>query len=285
MMGCGNPTRVLRISSCGAMPRSLVTIKKLLNPYWVRRARGIPNTRHNSRDCFQPPDHQTTGGFLFYKKNRSLKMNQKSLMTFAILTLIAPAAFGNTGQGTLEETDVCSVEYLLDATKIDYCKPGLSCIPISTLSSTNLGGVCCDKYSINSTMGSNCSGCSSTWTTVNTRYQTRKQGYSLCGGYEHTETNYRCAAGYYGTPTSTTSGCNACPSNATCSAGSTTFSCNKGYYKNGTICTACPTSGGIAGTTSAAGATSITSCYLPSGASFSDSTGSGTYTGNCYYKN
>ena len=27
----------------------------------------------------------------------------------------------------------------------------------------------------------------------------------------------------------------------------------------------------------------ITSCYIPSGISFSDTTGSGTYAGECYY--
>ncbi|MDE6481856.1 MAG: hypothetical protein K2L25_03505 [Alphaproteobacteria bacterium] len=34
-----------------------------------------------------------------------------------------------------------------------------------------------------------------------------------------------------------------------------------------------------------ASATSITSCYLPSGPTFSDSTGSGTYSDKCYYSN
>ncbi len=217
-------------------------------------------------------------------------MNQKSFITFAALAIISAPTFGNTGQGILPEGDVCSAAYIIDSSKNDDCMPGLSCIPLSKVSifnpSNELGGVCCDKYSIDATVGSNCYGCSNTWTTTNTRYQTRKQGYTLCYGYEHIETQYRCANGYYGTPNSTTSGCTACPANATCTAGgNSTFTCNKGYYKNGTSCTRCPASGGTYGTTSAAGATSITSCYLPSGTSFSDSTGSGTYTGNCYYQN
>ncbi|MDE5615864.1 MAG: hypothetical protein K2I81_03470 [Alphaproteobacteria bacterium] len=73
-----------------------------------------------------------------------------------------------------------------------------------------------------------------------------------------------------------------------------TARCQKGYYGAATLnnlktsctgCTACPSSGGIAGTTSGAGALAITECYLPSGSAFSDSTGSGTYTNNCYYQN
>lgn len=66
---------------------------------------------------------------------------------------------------------------------------------------------------------------------------------------------YQCAAGYYGTSTNGISGCTRCPSS------------------NGTD------------TTSVAGSTSITSCYIPSGTTFSDTSGSGIYTSHCYYKN
>ena len=93
---------------------------------------------------------------------------------------------------------------------------------------------------------------------------------------------YACASHCYGTAKSASSGCAICPANATCNGGKT-FSCNKGYYKDGTSCKQCPSSGGIAGTTKNSGATSITECYLPSGTSFSDSYGSGTYTSDCYY--
>lgn len=65
--------------------------------------------------------------------------------------------------------------------------------------------------------------------------------------------------------------------------------CKKGYYGTpksvGSGCTQCPSSGGTHGTTAAIGATAVTECYIPSGTAFSDSAGSGTYTGNCYYKN
>ena len=75
---------------------------------------------------------------------------------------------------------------------------------------------------------------------------------------------------------------------STCSV-TTSYRCAVGYYGGSTNgasgCARCPASGGVYGTTASAGSTSITSCYLPSGTSFSDSTGSGTYTGNCYYKN
>ena len=103
------------------------------------------------------------------------------------------------------------------------------------------------------------------------------KSYAKC---QTQSTTYKCAAGYYGTAVGNRSGCTACPSNATCAGGNnSTFSCNRVYYKNGSACTVCP--GG--GTTSAAGATSVSSCYIPSGTSFSDATGSGTYTSNCPY--
>lgn len=57
------------------------------------------------------------------------------------------------------------------------------------------------------------------------------------------------------------------------------YQCKAGYYGTGTTCTACPSPG-----TSAVGATAITECYIPSGTSFSDGTGSGTYKSDCYYK-
>ncbi|MCM1294380.1 MAG: hypothetical protein NC311_02360 [Muribaculaceae bacterium] len=97
---------------------------------------------------------------------------------------------------------------------------------------------------------------------------------------------YKCASGYYGTATSARAGCTVCPSNATCGGGNgSTFSCNAGYYKNGTACTKCSTATGHNSATSAAGVTAITGCYIPSGTTFSDSTGSGKYTSNCYYSN
>ncbi|MDE6250537.1 MAG: hypothetical protein K2M34_02800 [Alphaproteobacteria bacterium] len=102
-----------------------------------------------------------------------------------------------------------------------------------------------------------CSGCSNCnngdWITLGSipgathqRRQLKNCNCNTCldGGYE-----YRCVSGYYGSPSNATSGC-----------------------------TQCPTPG-----TSANGATSITSCYIPSGTTFSDTSGSGTYTANCYY--
>ncbi|MDE6481767.1 MAG: hypothetical protein K2L25_03050 [Alphaproteobacteria bacterium] len=74
---------------------------------------------------------------------------------------------------------------------------------------------------------------------------------------------------------------------AMCNCSAATYKCAVGYYgspKNASSgCTRCPASGGVYGTTGAAGATSITECYLPSGTAFSDAAGSGEYTGNCYY--
>lgn len=99
-------------------------------------------------------------------------------------------------------------------------------------------------------------------------------------------TSYHCScnSGYYANNQGTML-CDClgvCPANSTCNNASF-FYCDKGYYKNGSGCTRCPSSGGTYGTTASSGATSITSCYIPSGTSGSDSSGSFTYTGNCYY--
>ena len=106
-----------------------------------------------------------------------------------------------------------------------------------------------------------CSNCSSetTYSAAGTGYQKKINRYCECSSGVATckeTTVYQCAVGYYGRSTNGTSGC-----------------------------TRCPASGGIYGTTAAAGSTAVTSCYIPSGTTFSDSTGSGTYTGNCYYTN
>lgn len=63
------------------------------------------------------------------------------------------------------------------------------------------------------------------------------------------------------------------------------YRCKQGYYGTDKSCTRCPSSGGVYGTTADAGATAITECYIPSGTAFSDTSGSGTYTGDCYYQN
>lgn len=67
-----------------------------------------------------------------------------------------------------------------------------------------------------------------------------------------------CDTGYYGTPTYT-------------------YTERYGDYFAG--CYPCPSSG----TTAAPGATSITECYIPSGNTFADDSGSGEYSGDCYY--
>ena len=96
-----------------------------------------------------------------------------------------------------------------------------------------------------------CTNCSSTsWSALRTGYESRIRATCNCGICDKT-TQYRCAAGYYGITTNGSSGC-----------------------------TRCPNSG-----SSVAGSTVITSCYLPSGTTGSDSSGTYTYTADCYYSN
>lgn len=61
--------------------------------------------------------------------------------------------------------------------------------------------------------------------------------------------DFFCTRGYYGNPQSMGDTCTQCPDNATCdgevvyvcgTVGTTDFTCDSDYYKNGTGCTACP---------------------------------------------
>lgn len=114
------------------------------------------------------------------------------------------------------------------------------------------GYVCTDNVCVA------CSGCTDcnnvSWASYSTGYQ--RQTTATCNCNTCTKTYaYRCAPGYYGSSTNGTSGC-----------------------------TRCPTENNLTGQ-SAAGASAVTGCYIPSGTSFSDSYGSGIYAGNSYWCN
>ncbi|MBR5566608.1 MAG: hypothetical protein IKW09_00695 [Alphaproteobacteria bacterium] len=62
---------------------------------------------------------------------------------------------------------------------------------------------------------------------------------------------------------------------------STFTHCGLGYYKNGSVCTKCPNGGTTSGYTN----TGISACYLPTGTSMSDTSGTYTCSSNAYYVN
>ncbi len=125
---------------------------------------------------------------------------------------------------------------------------------------------------------------------VRTSCASNGQTFSCKCGADTSSSAYtiKCASGYYGTASYSYSnghnfsGCTKCPANATCAGGNGSgFVCAQGYYKDGNACSRCPSFGTTAGT----GSTTKTQCYLPSGTTFSESVGSGTYTANCPYVN
>lgn len=61
--------------------------------------------------------------------------------------------------------------------------------------------------------------------------------------------------------------------------------CKPGYYKykSGMSCTLCPTFNGVRGQSADQNSSGITACYIPAGTAFSDDSGTGIYTENCYY--
>lgn len=111
-------------------------------------------------------------------------------------------------------------------------------------------------------------------------------GTVTCVCNRSVRTTYACASGYYGTATGSTSGCTACPDNATCAGGnSSTFMCAAGYYKNssGDGCSACPPDELTGKQTSAAGASAVTDCYVPATATWTDDKGTKKFTAKCNY--
>jgi hypothetical protein len=102
----------------------------------------------------------------------------------------------------------------------------------------------------------NCNGCENcisdtNWVAHATGYEKKVDRNCDCNTCNTTGTSYRCAADYYGTSTNGSTGCTACPESKS----------------------------------SAAGATAITSCYIPAGTTDEDTIGNYTYTSDCYYSN
>ena len=64
----------------------------------------------------------------------------------------------------------------------------------------------------------------------------------------------------------------------------TSVSCDANYYRLSLSCRSCPILGGVAGV-SAAGSTSIKSCYIPANTNIEDTLGTFKFTSDCYYSN
>lgn len=101
-----------------------------------------------------------------------------------------------------------------------------------------------------------CTNCTSqSWTTTNTKYQTKVvASCDKCSGSCTKSTSYRCADGYYGSPTSTSAGC-----------------------------TDCPTANSLKGTSVAGYNTANTDCFYESGDTVYATEGAWEYTKNCFY--
>ncbi|MBQ8293775.1 MAG: hypothetical protein IJX89_00090 [Alphaproteobacteria bacterium] len=163
----------------------------------------------------------------------------------------------------VESCTTCNSGYTRTATTVTpTCS--ISSVTYYRCVSNSSGG---DSGGDTNTCDGTCSDCISTgWTTVVTGYQskvTKTCDTSTC--VCSSSTSYRCAAGYYGT---------------------LSFApCRVDMATGGTVCsgcTRCPSTGGVYGS-SLAGSDVITDCYIPTGSSFVDDTGTYTYSSPCYY--
>lgn len=137
------------------------------------------------------------------------------------------------------------------ATTISRCCSGTTCANSyiegckSCFSDVDCGG------------NSGCTDCNSTnWAATGTEgYESRINATCMIlTGKCNKTTEYRCAKNWFGSPTSDSVGCNRC------------------WKEAGAV-------------TKEAGSTQATDCYIPKNTSFSDSSGNGIYTDDCYYTN
>lgn len=96
---------------------------------------------------------------------------------------------------------------------------------------------------------------STSWVAHSTGYERRTRRYCSTATQCTSVTQYRCAAGYYGRSLSGSTGCTPCPENGV----------------------SVPPDGDLVGFTA------VTDCFIPSGTEITDSTGTYTYTNDCYY--
>ena len=237
--GCENLCIGVGIQSYGAAIAPLLILRRKTNSCTHRVRRVVKYSIHNTIPMIVLNLLTTKKLVVFlFCPQQEIEMITKLLTITAIGTALATLPT----RGFALNTETACPEGTCTQTS-DCGQKGYKCV----------NGCCVNNTQIESCTPSNCQ--PSAWSSFSTGYETRT--YRQC---DLTLSNclssieYRCAVGYYGNPTSGSSGCSRCPS-----------------------------SGGTYGTTASAGSTSITSCYIPSGTSFSDSTGSGRYTGNCYY--
>lgn len=126
----------------------------------------------------------------------------------------------------------------------DPCCPGLSCGGAIN-DGSHISGVCM--------VCNGCSDCVSTaWAPVRAGYERRTVATCDCNTCTKS-TQFRCAAGYYGTSSNGSSGCTPCPSLDGATA------------------------------TSSVGNKIIGNCYIPAEKIIEDATGKYFFTTNCYY--
>lgn len=148
--------------------------------------------------------------------------------------LLTAAIIGAAGIGSAHAAMNCCADAPCCQSVSSSCSYDSSCTSTLTCNCGTSSTGLANKYGIVATT-----------TQKQESYYVGQTAYSRCVAGT---TTYKCASGYYGTATSASAGCTACPDNATCAGGNgSTFICNRGYYKSGAACQPCPNSGGING--------------------------------------
>lgn len=166
-----------------------------------------------------------------------------------------------------KETGVASCRTCNPGYELKQSTAGITACSLNESGYGNDGGIGSYQYTY-CTKNCTSSTCTPTaWAALRQGYESRTNRTCSATGVNGTcnsSTQYRCAAGYYGTSSNGTSGCNPCPewSNVYTTSARTTK----------------------ARGTSSAGATAVTGCSVPAG-TYYDATGTFKISSPCPYKN
>ena len=240
----------------------------------VRGVVNILNKRHNSIDCFQPPDHQKNGGFCLTKTKQGFEM-KKIFITAFLLGLVVPDVGRATAIIPPDQTETEKyVGKLAGYVSCVLCMENAVHLRDFILAYGFGGAGSCDYEMLNNSAYIEYTNA----LRENNLYDAEQFGVPDSGALVNSYLDVIGQEMCVGVPPA-----QSCMYYALCICADDHYP-YIGEGSNGEVgygfleCVACPSGG-----TSEPGARSITSCYLPSGTTGSDASGNFIYTDDCHY--